>query len=134
MLGLSEEIEGHDEHYRSLCIQILNELYGPNGWRTAFGLVASGEDGGLYGVTSRFLEQMASTYATNEIAARVNEYWNALTTEEKLAAPDEYLVRYGHLLPPELVEGSAAVIRARFPEVLKNHVRLLKELSRVGPG
>ncbi len=132
MLNLPEAMGGHDGHYRSMCHSLLNEIYGSSGLRTAFHLATSGEDGGLYSVVSQLLGQMAGMYAGNEIESRINACWNSLSHEDKLAAPDEYLARYGHLLPPELVEGSAPVVRARFPEVLKNHVRLLKDLARVG--
>lgn len=132
MLNLPEAMSGHDGHYRSMCRSLLDEIYGPSGLRTAFDVAVSGENGGLYPVVSQLLGQMAGTYAGNEIEARINACWNSLSHEEKLAAPDLYLARYGHLLPPDLVDGSAPVIRARFPEVLKNHVRLLKDLARVG--
>ena len=94
----------------------------------------SGVDGGLYGVVSNFVRQIAVNYADDAIDARINAYWSALSTQEKLAAPDEYLARYGHLLPPDMVEGGAAVVRGSFPAVLKAHARMLKELTRVGRG
>lgn len=130
MLNLNGEVQGHDGEYRGRCIRLLDEIYDSSGFRTAFDAV-SNEDGGLYDIVSKFLAQMAGSYVTNEIAARVNIFWDSLSTEERLTAPDSYLVRYGHLLPADLISGSAAVVRARFPEVLKIHVRLLKELYQI---
>lgn len=134
MLHLAAEVTGRDGFYQQRCVSLLNDIYGPSGWRTAFDLSVSGVDGGLYGVVSKLLGQMAGTYAGNEIEARINAYWDSLSNEERLAAPDEYLSRHGDKLPEEMVEGSAAAVRAHFPEVLKLHARRAKDLNRVGRG
>jgi len=56
----------------------------------------------------------------------------ALSVEEQLAASTEYLQKYGHLLPSELTEGSAARIRANLPKVLEEHPHLIQRLRQVG--
>ena len=58
-------------------------------------------------------------------------YWNGLSLPEKLAAPDEYLREFAHLLPEELVDGSAARVRADFPKVLEEHVRLVESTRQL---
>ena len=95
-------------------------------------MARTGNEGGLYGVLRKFARRTVEGYAADEIAARVGDYWNNLSTEEKLDAPREYLRQYGHLLPSELTEGSAAGIRAFFPKVLKEHPRIIKGLRRIG--
>ena len=45
---------------------------------------------------------------------------------------DEYLKKYGHLLPSELTEGSAARVRANFPKVLAQHPKILQKTRRLG--
>ena len=95
-------------------------------------MARTGTEGGLYRVLRDMAQTMAADYAENELAARVNSYWNDLSTDEKLAAPDEYLRRFGHLLPSELTEGGAWRVRANFPTVLQEHSRLIQRLSRIG--
>ena len=43
----------------------------------------------------------------------------------------EYISKHGHLLPSELVEGSAVRIRMFFIKVLEEHPRLIKNLRKL---
>ena len=113
-------------------IPVLRRAYGSEGVKTAFELVRTGNEGGLYAVIRKLGEVLAEQYAENEIAARVWSYWNGLSVDEKLAAADEYLSKYGHLLPSELTEGRAGRIRANLPKVLQEHPKMIQRLRRVG--
>ena len=126
---LTEEYIEYDLHHGFMVLQ---KLFGKNGEKAAFEMARTGNEGGLYGVLRKFARRTVEGYAADEIAARVGDYWNNLSTEEKLDAPREYLRQYGHLLPSELTEGSAAGIRAFFPKVLKEHPRIIKGLRRIG--
>jgi hypothetical protein len=114
------------------CCQILMRAYGPNGEKTAFEMARTGNEGGLLAVLRKMAETMAEQFAQNEIEAKVITYWNYRSVEEKLAAADEYLAKYGHLLPSELTEGSAGRIRANLPKVLQKHPDLMRKLGKVG--
>ncbi|MCX5674670.1 MAG: hypothetical protein NTX87_06645 [Planctomycetota bacterium] len=114
------------------CCQILMRAYGPNGEKTAFEMARTGNEGGLYAVLKKMAQTMADQFAQNEIEAKIGTYWNYLSINEKLAAGDEYLAKYGHLLPSELTEGSAARIRANLPKVLQEHSNLLRRLGGIG--
>lgn len=114
------------------CCQVLLRAYGPNGEKAAFEMARTGNDGGLYAVLKTMARYMAEQYVDNEISAKVGFYWNRLSVEERWAACDEYLAKYGHLLPSELTEGSATRLRANLPKVLEEHPRLLRRLQRVG--
>ena len=61
-----------------------------------------------------------------------NEIWNNLTTNEKLTVTDEYIKKYGHLLPSEFRGINAARVKANFIEILKIHPRMIRSLRRVG--
>lgn len=117
---------------RSRFMPVLTRAYGDQGLKTAFEMARTGNEGGLYAVLRKLGEVLAGRYAENEIVARVWAYWNGLSMAEKLAAPDEYLSKYGHLLPSELTEGSAGRIRANLPKVLQEHARMMQRLRRVG--
>lgn len=132
ILRLREPMHGHPEHYWSRGINHLHKMYGPNGEKAAFEMVRTGNEGGLYGVLKALAMEAAKDYDKNEILGRINEYWNNLSTDEKLDAPLEYLDKFGHLLPSELTEESAGRIRANFPIVLGQHPDLIRSLLRVG--
>ena len=114
------------------CSQALIQAYGPNGEKAAFEMARTGNGGGLYAVLKKMAEHLSEQFAETEIAARVSRFWDGLSAHEQLAASDEYLGRYGHLLPSELTEGSAARLRANLPAVLREHPRMVARLRRVG--
>jgi hypothetical protein len=114
------------------CVRLLIREYGKSGEKAAFELARTGVEGGLNAVLRGVARRVGEQYAEGEIAARVGRWWNGLSLDEKTAATTEYLERYGHLLPSELTEGSAARVRAEFPRVLMEHTRLLQRTRRVG--
>ncbi|MCY2928051.1 MAG: hypothetical protein NTV86_00880 [Planctomycetota bacterium] len=114
------------------CCHILMRVYGPNGEKAAFEMARTGNEGGLYAVLRTMAQTMADNYAQDEIEAKVNTYWSYLSVDEKLAAGDEYLAKYGKLLPSELTEGSAARVRANLPKVLEEHPKIIRRLTSVG--
>lgn len=111
---------------------VLIRVYGVNGEKAAFELARTGNEGGLYGVLKAVAMRIAEDMSETEIAARVNAFWQGHSADEVLDAAQQYLARYGHLLPSELTEGSAARIRASFLKVLENHPKLVQRLRRVG--
>jgi len=115
----------------SRCFILLKKEYGEQADKAAFEMARTGVEGGLYGVLKKVAEKMAENYADNEISARIHSYWNGLSTDEKLAASEEYLQKHGHLLPSELTEGSAARIRANFPKVLLEHARMKRRMKNI---
>ena len=116
------------------CIKFLIQEYGSNGEKAAFEMVRTGTQGGLYRVLKSVARQMIDEYSENEIRARISYFWYPLSADEKLSAIDEYLLKYGHFLPPELTEGNAARIKASFQKVLEEHPRLIKRLRYIGRG
>ena len=75
---------------------------------------------------------MIEEYAQNRITYAIYNYWENLTVEEKLAAPDEYLHKYGHLLPSETTEGNAPRIKFFFTKMLEEHPKIISRLRRIG--
>jgi len=120
------------EYQWEQCIRLLNKAFGTSGYKAAFEMVRTGKEGGLYRVLKTLADQMAEEYSQNEISARISYYWDSLTPNEKLAASDEYLRKYGHLLPGELVGASAARIRAEFLRVLQEHPKMIQRMRQIG--
>lgn len=114
------------------CCQVLMKVYGPEGEKTAFELARTGNEGGLYDILKRMATSVAQQYSRNEIEAKVSFFWNGMSVQEQLAAGWEYVQKWGHLLPSELTEGSAARVRANLPKVLEEHPRLIRRLRQVG--
>ena len=116
------------------CRNLLRGQYGANGEKAAFEMARTGVEGGIYGVLEAVAGQMIYEYAGNEISAKIAHFWQTLSTDEKLAVSQEYLDKYGHLLPYELTSGSAARIRANFLKVLEEHPRIIRRLRGIGRG
>lgn len=117
--------------YWGRCAKLLRKAFGPSGSLAVFEIVRTGKEGGLYQILKRVAGLMAEEYAKNEISAHISHYWESLTLDEKLYAPDEYLRKYGHLLPQELTEGSAARIRANFLKVLEEHPKVIRQIRKL---
>ena len=133
VLGVSKSFNSeHRDFQWGRCGILLSHIYGENGMMTAFDMARTGKSGGLYAVLKAIALRMAEEYAENQIGALIGEYWKKLTLDEKLAAPDEYLEKYGHLLPSELTEGSAVRIRANFPKLLAQHPEIIRKIRRLG--
>lgn len=106
-----------------LCRDLLSKEYGGRGHMVAFEMAETGAEGGLYGVLKSVAKRMADHYANNAISVSVAEYWNDLSTKERLAAIDEYLEKYGHLYAPDTIGG----VKVLFSEALKKHPYLIRE-------
>ena len=132
VLGIRPPRRVHPEMDWSRCCHILKRAYGPEAMYVATQKALEGHEGGLLSVTRDLASLMAEEYAENEIKARISDYWNRLTVDEKLRAPKEYLRLYGHLYPRDITDGGAGRFRAFFPKYLEKHPFLLQRVSRVG--
>jgi hypothetical protein len=134
ILRIRPAFSGDPAYNWSRCCHLLIKEFGNNGEKVAFERAQTGTEGGLYGVLKAVARQMADEYAGNEIGARIAAFWNALSIQEQLAVPKEYLAKFGHLLPPELTSRGAAKVLAFFPKVLEEHPRIVKRLRSIGRG
>ena len=114
------------------CRLLMKEFGSTDGDKTAALVSMHGIEGGLLRVLKAIAYGLAAEYAENAVRARISAYWNRLSNEEKWAATDEYLAKFGHLLPTDVTEGGAARLRAFFPQFLAKHPFLTKRLRSVG--
>ena len=129
VLGVSKSFNSeHRDFQWGRCGILLSHIYGHNCENTAFDMARTGKSGGLYAVLKAIALRMAEEYAENQTGALIGEYWKKLTLDERFAAPDEYLEKYGHLLPSELTEDSAVRIRANFPKLLAQHPEIIRKI------
>ena len=115
------------------CRDILDDAFGePAGWKTALDLACTGIHGGMYGVAVKFVRKAAEQYLDRLIDTSVKILWHSLSCAEQFTMMDEYLQKYGSLLPPSLAQGGVAEMWVHFPRILKEHPRLLQRMSRFG--
>jgi hypothetical protein len=117
-----------DFHWNRVC-NVLRRIYGSTGEKAAFEMVRTNKQGGLRKVVNRFAAAAAYSFAENEIEAKINRYINSLSAGERLAAGDEYIRRFGYLLPSEMLEAGAARIHDNLARVLKQHAIMLESLE-----
>lgn len=127
--GIDEMPPGGADLAWGQCIQILRRAFGSSGEKAAMELARTGAEGGLYAVLKAVAKGLAERHAENEIKARIAAYWNDLSTEEKLVAPEEYIRKWGHLLPAE-TEGFAGRIRGDFVKVLQEHPHMVQRMGQ----
>jgi len=115
------------------CGIILRDIYGGfQGEKIAFDIARTGVEGGLYGVLKAIASKMADEYAKRAIASKIACFWGELEANEALAVVDEYLIKFGHLLPPEFTEGNGLRAKMNFERVLKEHPFLIKRMRKIG--
>lgn len=114
------------------CHNLLKKELGNQADKVLFDRARTGVNGGLYGVLKKVAELMVEDYSGNEIGAKVSEFWNNLSLDEKMEVPQEYVQKYGHLMPSEITEGMAVRVMINFRKVLEEHPRLVARLRRVG--
>ena len=132
ILGMSRIPTSYPEIYWGRCIRSLIKEYGQNGEKAAFEIARTGVEGGIRAVMAAIGKRMLDEYSRNEITSRVVRFWEGLSTEEREAATDEYLKKYGHLLPSEITEKGALRVRASFIKVLEEHPHLIRRLRNAG--
>jgi len=116
------------------CNLMLKKKYGPNSEDIAFDMARTGIRGGIYAVLKVVASEMADEFASNYIGSVVSDFWNSLSAEEKVAASEEYIAKYGHLIPSEMREEGAVHVRAFFWKVLEEHPKIVKQLRNVNTG
>ncbi|MBN1551695.1 hypothetical protein JW979_09505 [bacterium] len=113
------------------AISLLRQEYPGNTVQTVFDIMQTGAEGGIYAIFRTLSRLLAEQYAQNEINARVLDFWNNLSTEEKIAIPDEYITKFKDILPAEIVNGTAIRVRASFWKVLQDHPRMIKRFRDI---
>ena len=132
VLQISMSHLAHGDMYWLHCTQIFDIEFGHGSEKTAFEISRTGNEGGFYKILKILAKGLAERYITQWIECRVHTYWNGLSVDEQLNAPLEYIEKYGHLLPSEMIEGSAGRIRADFTKVLIEHPFMIKRLRNAG--
>jgi len=131
ILGINENLEVGTEIFWGPCQKILEEEYGSRWIITTMEICNSQIEGGLYGILKKLAEGMIAQYAKNEIISKISTFWDDLTIDESLAIADEYLEKFGDLLPYDLKVGNAVRLRMNMFNVLVNHPKMVQDLRNL---
>jgi hypothetical protein len=135
LYGLKEPVTMSPEFAWGRCVALLAEVYGTeSGAKAAFELARTGQEGGAREVVRRLAYHMADRMAQTHIHVGVRTMWNSLTAQEKHAATEEFLTKYGHLLPSELTEGGGWRVRADLPGFLEQFAASVRSMNQIRGG
>jgi len=116
-----------------MASNILNKIYGNNGEQVAYEMSNTGIEGGLYRVLKDITSQRIQYYNSNAVSARVTAFLNTLSTDERFEITNEYISRYGSLLPSEFTEGTGLTIGAsKLHQILSQHPDLIRRMGQIG--
>ena len=128
ILGLGDKVPVYPElHFGQACRLLMKE-FGPDGDKAAAKMAIHGVEGGLYQVCKVIARRLAEEHSENMVKSRIAEFWNPLSADQKLATAQEYIAKYGHLLPPDVTENKAGRILAFLPKFLEKHPQLIARL------
>jgi len=114
------------------CCHLLGEAYGAVGHEVAFEMACTGYGGGMHGVLKVVAARFGEQIAQDEIAARASAFWEGLDVGERLRVSEEYLEKFGELVPSNMRESGRLRIQMQFWQVLAQHPRTVQQLRRVG--
>jgi hypothetical protein len=104
--------------------------HGYDAWKMNYEKILTGKEGGTYKLLKDVAAMILDDRSGKEISGRVWSYWESLTNGEKLETVDEFLQKFGRLLPSEYTSGGGAYLKMNFPRVLEKYPQLLMEIRR----
>ena len=121
--------EASDAWYQ--CRLVYRAIYGSEGDKAGYEIVANNVEGGWRKVAHAFAHKMADDFIEQQVGMSASAWWSLLSTPDRHAAADEFLLKWGYLLPGELTEHSAARVRAYLPEYLKRVPEMFQKLQQI---
>ena len=125
--NLSRNPDALDYIFKGETMMLLDEIYGENGRAIAFNMAKKGIDGGLYQV----LKSLGSHYTQKRVKARIQGavigFLGGYDYEGLQALSEEYIARFGHILPSEMKEKGGYWLIKNFEHVLCQHPHIIKQ-------
>ena len=109
---------------------LVNSAQGRDAWKLNYEKILTGKDGGLYQLLKDVAALVLQDRSKQQISNLVWAFWNNLSNDEKLETVDEFLNKFGHILPSEYTGGGGAYLKANFPRFLEKYPQLLMEIRR----
>lgn len=114
-------------HEKGGALMLLDEIYGENGSAIAFNMAKKGIDGGLYQVLRSVGSHYAQKTVKNRIWGAVVGFLGGFEYEELKTLSEEYIAKYGHILPSEMKEKGGYWLIKNFEYVLCQHPHIIKK-------
>ena len=110
-----------------MALDLLSNEYPRDTRNTVYDIMTSGTEGGVYQIIKVMSRVLAEQLSQRVIGSYVLEYWNSLSVQEQLAAPDEYVQIYQDILPKSIVRNNIR-LKIKFWEELEKHPRRIKAI------
>lgn len=120
----------NQEFFWGRYVNLVSGGYERETWKWNYRRIMTGEDGGLYGVLKEVASLILKDRSGNEISSRIYTFWNSLDTQEKFAAIDEFIRKFGNTLPSKFTDGRTIYLKMHFPQFLEKYPQFLLEMRR----
>ncbi len=131
ILDVRNMVNPNPDYTKGVARNVITNIYGNGGMKTAFEIARTGVEGGLYQILKDFAKQRAQYYNNKGIGIRVNGFLNNLSFDEQLEIVVEYKKRFGHVLPAEIMESSDAYVVTMLHNILENHPDLITRMRNL---
>jgi len=116
-----------DYIFKGEAMMLLDETYGENGSAIAFNMAKKGIDGGLYQVLKSIGSHYAQKGAKSRIWGSVVGFLGGFDYKGVKALSEEYIAKFGHILPIEMKEKGGYWLIKNFEHVLCQHPHIIKQ-------
>lgn len=109
---------------------LVNGQHGRDAWKMNYEKIITGRDGGLYQLLKEVAGMVLKDRSKQQISNRIGPFWNSLSDTEKLNTIQEFMAKFGDILPSEYRGGGGAYLKMNFPNMLQKYPELILEIRR----
>lgn len=110
---------------------VYRPVYGEQPEKPIYDRIIYGHEGGMHGFVKESIDVTVEFLAAVPIANRVDEFMDGLSDDEYSVVASEYLAKYGHLLPDEIVSKRELYLPWILRQFLKQHPRLMLRMRNI---
>lgn len=111
--------------------QTFEPNYGQYPERPIYERLMHGHEGGLNGFVQEAAEAVVELFAGRDIVNKVDKYMFSIRNDGIDAAAEEYMEKWGHLLPQDITSQGTRRLAPVLGKFLKQHPRLLHRLRGI---
>jgi len=121
------------DYNKGFCTDIFYKHYGGYFQKTTLDMANTGLQGGIRQLFKEIDEYVLKKRLDSSIRGPVWNYINAMKDmADRKKAVREYVELYGHILPPELLDGDNGRLFLQFGAVLENHPYMIRRMREIG--
>ena len=130
VLNLGSNVPYNSDFWLARYEDLVKAGHGPDAWKWNYEKILTGKDGGAYKLLKDVAAMILKDRSGREISARIWRFWESLADGEKKETVDEFLQKFGRILPSEYTIGGGAYLKMNFPRILDNYFQLVVEIRR----